>query len=212
MNNISKLHFITNQWSQTPIFNQVERYIKGGGNWVQLRLKGFTKDEMIEVGRPISSLCRESNVRFIVNDCVEVAAELNACGVHLGREDMLPVEVRRILGPHKIIGATANNLAELEHAIAQPINYVGYGPYRFTKTKEKLSAPIGIDGYREAVSFMGSKDCHIPIIAIGGIEVNDIESILGIGVYGVALSGNICNSENIIEATEKLLQTIQNIQ
>jgi thiamine-phosphate pyrophosphorylase len=109
---------------------------------------------------------------------VELVRELRADGVHLGKNDMPIAAARQLLGPGFIIGGTANTFADVKAISEAGGDYVGCGPFRFTTTKEKLSPILGLDGYRHIVSRMLAEGICIPIVAIGGIEADDIQPIL----------------------------------
>ncbi|MNE76174.1 Thiamine-phosphate synthase [compost metagenome] len=125
---------------------------------------------------------------------MEIAKEIDADGVHLGLTDTSVAEARKILGPTKIIGGTANTLDDVLQRIEEKCDYVGLGPFRFTTTKEKLSPILGLEGYKQIVSELTGRQVSIPIYAIGGIELIDLEDLKHTGVYGVAVSGIVSKS------------------
>jgi len=99
----------------------------------------------------------------------------------------------------------------LEHVlqrIDEKCNYIGLGPFRFTSTKEKLSPILGIEGYQHVMNSLKSKGIEIPIFAIGGIKVEDVNDILNTGIYGVALSGMLTNIKNPTEIITQLNKNI----
>ena len=132
-----------------------------------------------------------------------------ADGVHLGKNDMPVDEARKILGPDKIIGGTANTIDDIIRLHRQGADYIGCGPFRFTTTKKKLSPVLGLEGYRDIVLKMREKGIDLPIVAIGGITVDDIPAIMGTGVTGIALSGAILNAEDPKSMTESILETLK---
>src|SRR5207248_2273587 len=133
---------------------------------------------------------------FIVNDHVDLAKEINAAGIHLGLEDT-PIETARtLLGKCKIIGGTANTLDDVLKRVKDGCDYIGLGPYRMTKTKEKLSPVLGIEGYIKIMDELKKRGINIPVYAVGGIELEDIEKILKTGIEGIAVSGLITRHSN----------------
>ncbi|MBQ2056403.1 MAG: thiamine phosphate synthase, partial [Bacteroidaceae bacterium] len=145
---------------------------------------------------------------FIIDDRVELVAEIGADGVHLGKNDMPIREARRILGDKYIIGGTANTFDDVKSHYESSANYIGCGPFRFTTTKKNLSPTLGLDGYRSIIGAMKERDIDIPLVAIGGITSDDVPSIMETGVCGIALSGTILNAENPASMTANLLQLI----
>jgi thiamine-phosphate diphosphorylase len=140
---------------------------------------------LLSTAREIQVLCRHYGVPLIINDNVEVARDIGADGVHLGKEDMSPTLARQLLGDAVLIGRTCNTREDLRAALAQPIDYVGIGPYRFTQTKERLAPILGIEGYRD----LQLADYPLPAYAIGGIRPDEAPLFDALGIYGIAMSG-----------------------
>ena len=174
-------------WIHVLYINAV---LEAGGRWVQLRLKNFPKKEIIQVSQVVASLCDDYQAIFILNDHVDLVSTVGADGVHLGRKDCSISKAREYLGTEFLIGGTANTQTDISSCIAQGADYIGLGPYRFTTTKEKLSPILGLEGYQ---SLLHSSPTYrvgsLPIYAIGGIQMADIDPLLDTGVFGVALSG-----------------------
>ena len=159
----------------------------------------------MEQGRAIGRLCRSYGATFILDDRVEMVEALGADGVHLGKNDMPVHEARALLGPDKIIGATANSFDDIRMAVAAGADYIGLGPFRFTTTKAKLSPVLGLEGYADIMQKCRLEGINIPIIAIGGILADDMAQIMATGVSGVAISGAILNAADPIAETRKFL-------
>lgn len=199
----SKLQYISQGVDYNHQLNNIFRALDAGCDWIQLRYKNHQEMSTGYVAEKIKALCQKYNATFIINDFVNIAKEVDADGVHLGLDDMSIAEARSILGPDKIIGGTANTLEHVLQRIDEKCDYVGLGPFRFTTTKEKLSPILGLDGYIKIVETLNKQNKSIPIYAIGGIELNDIESIADAGVHGVAVSGMITNA---VDKKEIVLQ------
>ena len=120
-------------------------------------------------------------------------------------------KARRLLGPDKIIGATANTTEDIMAAAQAGADYIGYGPFRFTTTKKNLSPVLGLDGYRKAALFRKEHNLRLPLVAIGGITRDDIAEIIEAGADGIALSGSIVNAKKPAEATAEIMNIINNI-
>ncbi|MNY15105.1 Thiamine-phosphate synthase [compost metagenome] len=147
------------------------------------------------------ALKQEYACTFILNDHTQLALDLDLDGVHLGLEDMPVAEARLMFGPGKIIGGTANTLADVQQRIAEGCDYIGLGPYRFTTTKEKLSPVLGLEGYRTILNSIQYKP--VPVFAIGGIDKEDIPALMTTGISGIAASGLLTHS-----AVPEILQLI----
>ena len=183
--------------------------LAGGCKWVQLRMKDAPEEEVLACAKEALPLCRQHGAKFILDDHVELVETAGADGVHLGKNDMPVDEARKILGPDKIIGGTANTIDDIIRLHRQGADYIGCGPFRFTTTKKKLSPVLGLEGYRDIVLKMRENGIDLPIVAIGGITVDDIPAIMGTGVTGIALSGAILNAEDPKSMTESILETLK---
>ena len=208
---IEKLQYITQETATLSHIDCVREACIAGVKWIQLRVKDKTTEEYLEIAKEAKIICDLYDVILIINDNVEVADKVNAHGVHLGRADMYISEARSILGEHAIIGGTANTIKDVERLIEQGANYIGLGPYRFTNTKKQLSPMLGAEGYDEILNQLKTYYSlnETPIVAIGGIEMEDINELMETGVYGVAVSGMLTNDFSI---TERLLKTIDRNQ
>lgn len=189
----------------THTSDRLEDVLRGGCRWVQLRMKDATDEEVLAVGAEVHRLCRKYGATFIVDDRVGLVGPLDADGVHLGKNDMAPSEARKILGA-KIIGATANTMEDVERALAEGADYLGIGPFRFTTTKKNLAPVLGLDGYRRIMA----RKIPVPVVAIGGILLDDLRDLKMTGVTGVAVSGLILNSTNPEETTRQILNIWKN--
>lgn len=190
MTAISKLHYITTNAALA------EHACKGGVDWVQLRLKDVSYDEYRTVALEVQKVCKKYGATFIVNDNIELALDINADGVHIGKEDALPQELaERMLKKGGIIGRTTNTIEDIANLQGQPVSYIGLGPFRFTQTKKKLSPILGLSGYSKLLADLKERGIsHPPIIGIGGITQADVTELLSTGLHGIAVSGAISNA------------------
>ena len=200
-----QVQFISHHNERYGYLDSVRIALLGGCRWIQLRMKNATDDEVRPTAKEAQRLCREAGATFIIDDRVELVRELRADGVHLGKNDMPIAAARQLLGPGFIIGGTANTFADVKAISDAGGDYVGCGPFRFTTTKEKLSPILGLDGYRHIVSRMQAEGIGIPIVAIGGIEADDIQPILATGVTGIALSGAVLRADNPVEKMKEIV-------
>jgi len=190
---ISKLHYITQDLPGFSHDELAEFACKGGADWIQLRIKNKPFDEWMKIAAKTKSVCLKYKAKLIVNDHAQIAKEVKADGVHLGKNDMDPKEARKMLGDNFIIGASTNTVEDVKHILDAGVDYIGVGPFRFTSTKEKLNPVLGLEGVRVIAEKFGNR---IPMIAIGGIQPEDIESLIQTGIYGVAVSSAINLAEN----------------
>jgi len=165
-------------------------------DWIQMRFKNATSEDIFTLAEAVKVLCQEYLATFIINDNVALAKEIDADGVHLGLSDMGISKAREILGNTKIIGGTANTFEHIQNHVQNGCDYIGLGPFRFTKTKEKLSPILGLEGYQNILAQIKEQQIKTPIYAIGGILTDDVELIIKTGIHGIAVSGLITESDS----------------
>ncbi|MCL6220680.1 thiamine phosphate synthase [Zunongwangia pacifica] len=193
---ISCLQYISQGNDRFQHLKNIETVLKAGGNWIQLRMKEMSQKEVLKTAILTKELCSKYKAKLIINDHVKVAKTCNAEGVHLGQEDTGVIEAREILGNHKIIGGTANTLQHCLEHLENGVDYIGLGPLRFTSTKKKLSPILGFSGYQHLMEDYLKRENSVPVIAIGGIALKDIQELKKIGLSGVAVSGLLTHSEH----------------
>ncbi len=202
---MKQLQFITHSNDRYTYADGARMALEGGCKWIQLRMKDATDDEVRQVAGIVQPLCREHEAVFLLDDRVGLAKELKADGVHLGRNDMPVDEARRILGEEFIIGGTANTFEDIERLWRLGADYIGCGPFRFTSTKKNLSPVLGLDGYRSIIGSMRAAGIELPVVAIGGITVDDIPAVMATGVDGIARSGAILNAGDPVRETARIM-------
>lgn len=204
------LQYISHFTPQISYAEGIRMALEGGCRWIQLRMKDAPAEEIITCAEEVIPLCRRHGAKFLLDDHVELVRQLGADGVHLGKNDMPVDEARKILGPDIIIGGTANTIEDIIRLHKQGADYIGCGPFRFTTTKKNLSPILGLDGYKSIVLKMKELGIDLPIVAIGGIMVEDIPAVMETGVSGIALSGAILGAPDPVEMTARIIETIDN--
>ena len=199
------IQFITHETGSISYVEGARMALEGGCKWIQLRMKDASDDEVRKAAAEIQPMCKEHEAVFLLDDRVELAKELHADGVHLGKNDMPIDEARRILGEEYIIGGTANTFEDIQRIAAQGADYIGCGPFRFTTTKKNLAPVLGVEGYRDIIAKMRNAGINIPMVAIGGITPDDIDEILATGVQGIAVSGTVLNADDPVAMMKSLL-------
>ncbi|WP_337912565.1 thiamine phosphate synthase [Paenibacillus arenosi] len=169
--------------------------IKGGITSFQWREKvgetSLNENERMELGTRLRDLCRQHDVLFIVNDDVQLAAQLGADGVHLGQEDMSLTKARKLLPAGTIIGQSTHNVEEALDAEYEGADYIGVGPIFFTQTKQDSHPVIG----PSLIMDMRRAGVKVPIVAIGGIHAERVTPVVKAGADGVAVISAIASSE-----------------
>lgn len=202
-----RLYAITDRhWlNGETLYQQVEKALKGGVTFLQLREKNLDEEDFMKEARKIKALCKKYKVPLIINDNVEIAREIDADGVHVGQSDMEAGDVRDRLGPDKIIGVSCKNVEQALLAKKHGADYLGVGAMYPTGTKKDATAvtPEALSAICQAVD--------IPVVAIGGINKDRLEPLKGTGVDGVAVVSAIFAAEDIEKATRELKEAVREI-
>lgn len=185
---ISRFHYLTQDLPDISHQELAEIACKNGIRWIQLRVKNKPFEDWLQIAKDVKQICNHFQTTLIINDHAEIAKAVDADGVHVGKNDVSVLAARKIVGESKIIGATANSLEDILAHQKNGVHYIGLGPYKFTKTKEKLNPILGLEGYS---IIQQSNNSSIPIIAIGGIQLEDVQPLMNTGVHGVAVSSVI---------------------
>lgn len=203
---MEKLQYISQGSTKQEQEQNIRKALDNGIKWVQIRWKNAPENELMSLCEVSKQLCSEYQSTCIINDNVQLAKIIDADGVHLGLSDGSTKDARIILGEDKIIGGTANTISDVLQRMNESCDYIGLGPLRFTSTKEKLSPILGFEGYQEIIDQILGKGMTIPkIFAIGGVDLEDIQALQQIGIYGVAVSGQITNQPAIINEFKKAM-------
>ena len=201
---LPKLHYISQGDSTEEHIENISKACSSGAELVQLRLKNINEATMLKTAEKAREITEHYQTRLIINDHYKIAKIVKSDGVHLGKTDACPMKVRKHLYSWQIIGGTANTLQDCKKLVEKEVDYIGLGPYRFTRTKNNLSPILGLNGYTKIIEELQTKT---PIIAIGGITVEDAPNILATGVYGIAASEALTKDFNKINLFHKFLQT-----
>jgi thiamine-phosphate pyrophosphorylase len=181
---------------------QVARLIEGGASLIQLRDKHSTPRDFYREAAAALKVARDHHVRLIINDRVDIALALKADGVHLGQTDMPAEAARRLLGQEAIIGFSTHNLEQAKLAASLPIDYLAFGPVFPTASKGNPDPIAGLDALREVSAIKGS----LPLIAIGGIDLDNALEVFEGGADGVALiSELVAQAPKIAENMSRML-------
>ena len=199
------IQFISHYTEQYSYIDSIRMALDGGCRWIQQRMKDAAIDDVRSVALEAMRMCKERGATFVIDDHVELVKELGADGVHLGKNDMPIKEARSLLGEGFIIGGTANTFADVKAHYEAGADYIGCGPFRFTTTKENLSPVLGLEGYEQILRRMKDEGIDLPVVAIGGITINDIPQLMRIGMSGVALSGTVLRAADPVAEMRQIV-------
>lgn len=191
--------------SGESLYEQVEKAIKGGVTFVQLREKNLDEESFLKEALEIQKLCRQNNIPFIINDNVEIARKINADGVHVGQSDMKAGNVRAILGGDKILGVSAQTVEQALLAEKEGADYLGVGAVFQTGSKADAEA-VSLETLKEICSAV-----NIPVVAIGGIGAGNVSKLKNSGISGIAVISAIFAAKDIVSETENLKELTEKV-
>ncbi|MCR4847146.1 MAG: thiamine phosphate synthase [Eubacterium sp.] len=186
------------------LYEVVKESLDGGATFIQLREKELDNEHFLEEAKELKKLCAEYKVPFVINDNVDIAIQMDADGVHVGQSDMEAGDVRAKLGPDKIIGVSAQTVEQAILAEKRGADYLGVGAVFPTGSKDDADdvSHETLKAICDAVS--------IPVIAIGGITVDNTPELAGTGICGIAVISAIYAADDIPAATAKLKEITEN--
>lgn len=194
------LYAVTDRYwlGEETLYEQVEKALKGGATFIQLREKELDKESFLKEAIEIKELCNKYQVPFVINDDVDIALKMDADGVHVGQSDMEAGNVREILGEDKIIGVSAQTVEQAILAEKRGADYLGVGAVFPTGSKDDADdvSHETLKAICEAVS--------IPVIAIGGITKDNVVELKDSGICGIAVISAIFGKPDIEAATKEL--------
>ena len=182
----------------------ISQAIDGGVETVQLREKDLSTVELYILASKIREITREKGANLIINDRVDIALAVDADGVHLGWQSLGIEIVRKMIGHDKLIGFSAHNLQEAEKAENSGADYVTISPIFETANKDYFIEPLGIEKIGKI-----KEEIAIPVIALGGINENNVSSVLENGADGIAVISAILQSEDSRQSASKLYNEIK---
>ena len=190
-----------------PLIQVTREALAGGATAIQMREKKMKSRDLCNLASSLKKIAKKRRALFIVDDRVDIAKACDADGVHLGNKD-LPINIaRKLLGKKKIIGVTVRNLSQALRAQKEGADYLSLGPIFPTRTKQGLPPPRGL----KAIARI-KKKIKIPLIAIGGINRNNVTKVIRAGADGVAVVSAVIRAENVRKDTRELLSRIREVK
>ena len=186
-----------------PFIDTIRSALKEGVKTVQLREKGLSTHELYSLAYELRKITSEFKANFIVNDRVDIALAVEADGVHLGWQSLPFPVVRRLVGSERLIGVSTHNRQEALQAQEYGADYITFGPIFDTPSKAGLLKPTGIEEIRKL-----KKEINIPLVAVGGINEKNVESVLNGGADGIAVISSIMQADNPEDAAGCLCNKI----
>lgn len=201
------LYLVTDRsWlGEESLVSQVEKSLINGVTFLQLREKNLEDKSFLDLAIEMKELAHGYNVPFVINDNIDIAMKSDADGVHIGQDDMSVAEARKIIGKDKILGVSAGTVQEAIQAEKLGADYLGVGAIFSTDTK-KDAGDVTFETLKNIC-----ESVNIPVVAIGGINKDNISSLKGSGIDGVSVISAILAQKNIAKATCELKDICESI-
>ena len=205
---IEKLHFITHDIAQHTHIAQVKLACEAGAKWIQYRCLSKTDSELLTDINQIAEICDDWGATLIVTDHIHLKGKADIQGFHIEDMEADFIALRKQLGEEYTLGGSANTIENLIRLAKEGADYAGFGPFKLTTTKPNRSPLLGVKGYTDAIEQLISKNIDLPILAVGGVTLQDIAPLLATGVHGIAASSAINQAEDLSVAYEDFYKTI----
>ena len=185
------------------VYWTLEQALDGGVKAVQIREKDLEGGELFRLAERVQRLCKRYRAALFINDRIDVALSVQADGVQLGKNS-LPLNIaRELLGRERMIGASTHSLAEASEAQHQGADFILFGPVFFTPSKAVYGAPQGLAALRKIV-----ENISVPVYAIGGVNAQNVEEVMNLGVHGVALISAVMAELDPKASTRRMLDIL----
>jgi len=206
---ISKFHYLTQDLPHRSHVEQTAIACKAGANWIQYRCLSKPDAELVEELHQVASICDDWGATLILTNHYHLLNQVDAQGVHLENMKADFIKIREIISDEKTLGASANTFEDIQRIYSSgAVDYIGCGPFTQTKTKANDYPLLGINGYVELVAKMKNSGIDIPVLAVGGINIEDAEQLLKTGIHGIAVSASVNLADEPAEAFKSIYKKI----
>jgi thiamine-phosphate pyrophosphorylase len=189
-----------------PILDLAAAYLRGGARVLQFRAKAMPGDAFLATASALVQLARRHQARVIINDRADIARLAQADGVHIGQEDLSPAAVRGLVGDEAIVGLSTHSTEQVDRAVLEPVSYVAIGPVFPTATKATGYDRVGLEMVREAARRANARG--LPLVAIGGITLENAASVLDAGAVSVAVIADLVTAGDPETRTRAYLERL----
>jgi thiamine-phosphate pyrophosphorylase len=197
---IEKLQFITHDIEQHSHIDQARIACEAGAKWIQYRCLTKSDEELLKDINVIAEICDDWGATLIVTDHIHLNGKADIQGFHIEDMEADFRKLRAQLGEAITIGGSSNTLEGLLRIAKEGADYAGFGPFNVTTTKPNNAPLLGFEGYTNAISTLNSQGIELPVLAVGGITLADIDQLMSTGIFGIAASSAINQAENMKDA------------
>ncbi|MHA4893670.1 thiamine phosphate synthase [Pedobacter sp. PWIIR3] len=197
---IEKLHFITHDIEQHTHIEQARIACEAGAKWIQYRCLTKGDDELLKDINVIAEICDDWGATLIVTDHIHFNGKADIQGFHIEDMDADFSALKLQLGEAITLGGSSNTVEGLIRLAQQGADYAGFGPFKTTTTKPNNAPLLGIRGYADAMLILKEQQIDLPVLAVGGVTINDIDGLMATGIFGIAASSAINQADNMRNA------------
>ena len=197
---IEKLQFITHDIPQHTHIEQVQIACEAGAKWIQYRCLTKNDEELLKDISVIGEICDDWGATLIVTDHIHLKGKGDIQGFHIEDMDADFIALRKLIGEEYTLGGSANTVENLIRLANEGADYAGLGPFSVTSTKPNDLPMLGYKGYNYAAEQLELKDIIFPILAVGGVTLLDVPSLMETGIYGIAASSSINQADDMYQA------------
>lgn len=209
MKYIEQLQYITHDIPGFSHVEQTQRACEAGAKWIQYRCLTKTDEELLSEISLIAEICDDWGTTLIVTDHVHLNGQADIQGFHIEDLDADFRALRKAMGADITLGGSANSIESLMRLNEEGADYVGFGPFSVSETKVNDYPLIDLEGYRTAIKALNSANIQVPVLAVGGIKIYDVQALMQSGVYGIAVSGAIHQADDFIDAYQDFYNAVK---
>jgi len=209
MKYIEKFQYITHDIPHLSHIEQVQLACEAGAKWIQYRCLSKTDEELLQDINAIAEICDDWGTTLIVTDHVHLNGKADIQGFHI--EDMNAdfTVLRKLVGNDITLGGSANTFENLIRLASEGADYAGFGPYAPTETKPNDYPLLDLEGYQQVIRELKEKGIDLPVLAVGGVKIYNVEALMQTGVYGIAVSGAVNFADDFIEAYQDFYSLVK---
>jgi thiamine-phosphate pyrophosphorylase len=197
---IEKLQFISHDLDTLSHIQQAQIACEAGSKWIQYRCLTKTDDELLKDIQVIADICDDWGATLIVTDHVHLNGKADIQGFHIEDMDADFIALREQLGESVTIGGSSNTIGGLIRLAHEGVDYAGFGPFSVTTTKPNNAELLGVEGYAAGMQKLRDMQIDLPVMAVGGVTLDDVDALMATGVFGIAASAAINQSADMATA------------
>ncbi|MCZ4243304.1 thiamine phosphate synthase [Pedobacter punctiformis] len=209
MKYIEKFQYITHDIPHLSHIEQVQKACEAGAKWIQYRCLSKNDDELLSDINVIAEICDDWGTTLIVTNHVHLNGKADIQGFHIENMDADFLAIRKMVGDDITLGGSANTIENLIRLANESADYTGFGPFATTQTKPNNLPVLSLNDYTDAIIKLKANDIQMPILAVGGITLNNVEVLMQTGIYGIAASGALNFADNFEEAYQEFYMAVK---